>query len=413
MMIAGVVVVALVAAAGAVAVLWPQAGKTHVTAHFSRAVGLYKGSEVRILGVKVGRVEQVVPMGTKVQVDFWVDSKYKIPQKANAVLVAASVVADRYVQLTPVYKGGPAMKDNALIPVERTATPVELDDAFSTLNELTAALGPKGANKNGALSRLLEVGADNLKGQGDDVKQTLKGLGAAAGALRGNGTDLKQTVRNLDRLITALKENDARYRQFSKDLTDVSAQLKAEKEELSAALINLNVALKRVVQFIRDNKTDLKRNVEGLAKVTGVLVKQKKAVEEFLDTAPTGLSNAALAYDSASGTLFSRVNVAQTDNIAMWVCSLVHSLGAPPSQCLKLLGPLNALGAPLSRLTTFDLSFLTEATTRFDVVPPPPDAYGATTARNSPVREGTSFGGAEDTTSANKPGLSGLMQPTG
>ena len=59
----------------------------------------------------------------------------------------------------------------------------------------------------------------------------------------------------------------------------------------------------------------------------------------------------------------------------MWLCSLAYSLGAPPKQCETLLKPLNALGVPLSKLN-LDLSGVTAATTHYDVVPPPADAYG-------------------------------------
>ena len=59
----------------------------------------------------------------------------------------------------------------------------------------------------------------------------------------------------------------------------------------------------------------------------------------------------------------------------MWLCSLAYSLGAPPKQCETLLKPLNALGIPLSKLS-LDASSLTAATTHYNVVPPPADAYG-------------------------------------
>ena len=64
-----------------------------------------------------------------------------------------------------MYDGGAPLADDARIGLERTAVPVELDRIFSSLNDLNVALGPEGANKNGALSRLLagaETGAVRL-----------------------------------------------------------------------------------------------------------------------------------------------------------------------------------------------------------------------------------------------------------
>jgi phospholipid/cholesterol/gamma-HCH transport system substrate-binding protein len=218
------------------------------------------------------------------------------------------VVSDRYVQLTPVYRGGPRMPDHGDIPVQRTATPVELDDIYRNLNDLDVSLGPKGANSNGALSRLLKVGADNLGGQGQQVNTTVHDLSTAVQTLSDNRKDLFGTVRNLQQFTTSLARSDQQVRQFNRDLAAVSEQLAGEKGELAAALHNLSLALAQVAAFVRDNKKDLTRNVAGLAEVTGVLVQQRAALAQFLDEAPLALGNLNLAYNPTSGTLDTRDN---------------------------------------------------------------------------------------------------------
>ena len=74
---------------------------------------------------------------------------------------------------------GPAMRDGAVIPQSRTAVPVELDRIFDSLHTTAEALGPAGANKDGSLSRLLGVSADNLDGQGKQLQPD--GRGPVAG----------------------------------------------------------------------------------------------------------------------------------------------------------------------------------------------------------------------------------------
>ena len=115
---------------------------------------------------KIGQVTKITPEGTKVHLDMEYDASYKIPADAKAVVVAPSIVSDRYVQLTPVWTSGPVLADKASIGLYRTAVPVELDQIYSNLDQLNQDLGPNGANKNGALSDLLQVGAENLKGNG-------------------------------------------------------------------------------------------------------------------------------------------------------------------------------------------------------------------------------------------------------
>ena len=118
-------------------------------------------------------MESVTPAGRTVRVKFWWEAKHKVPATAKAVIAAPSIVADRYVQLTPAYSKGDVMADGAQIPLERTAVPLELDQIYQSLNDLSVALGPKGANDQGALSRLLDVSAKNLNGQGAKLNQTI------------------------------------------------------------------------------------------------------------------------------------------------------------------------------------------------------------------------------------------------
>jgi phospholipid/cholesterol/gamma-HCH transport system substrate-binding protein len=237
------------------------------------------------------------------------DKKYRIPAGASAVVVPPSVVSDRYVQLAPAYQGGPRMADGADIPVQRTATPAELDDIYRNVNDLDVALGPQGANANGALSRLLKVGADNLDGQGPQVNTTVHDLSLAVSTLSDNRGDLFGTVRNLQEFTTALARNDQQVRTFNTNLSAVATQLAGEKTELAAALHNLAIALAQVAKFVKDNKADLTRNVAGLAEITGVLVQQRAALAAFLDQAPLALGNLNLAYNTSSGTLDTRDNI--------------------------------------------------------------------------------------------------------
>lgn len=329
--VAGIVALALVAAL--VVVLWPGGGTRTARAEFVRAVGLYQGSDVRILGVKVGEVTDVRPVGDRVLVDFSYDEKYDVPADAKAVVVAPSVVSDRYVQLTPVYEGGPTLADDARIGLERTAVPVELDRIFSSLDDLNVALGPKGANQDGALSRLLAVGSDNLDGQGRNINRTVRDFSTALSTLSAGREDLFATVRNLQVFTTALADSDQQVQAFNSDLASVADQLAAEREELALALKHLAVALSEVAAFVKENRKNLTTDIAGLADITGTLAKQKDAMAEVLDAGPVALSNLQNAFNPASGTLDTRNNEAQQDDPALYLCSILTGLGEPESVC--------------------------------------------------------------------------------
>lgn len=339
----GAAIVAAALIAGSLAVFWPGQRMVRATAYFDQAVGLYEGSDVSVLGVKIGEITEVTPVGDRVRVRMAYSAEHRVPANAKAAIVAPSVVSDRYVQLAPAYTGGAVMRDGATIPLSRTAVPVELDQTYEALNQLNVALGPKGANRHGSLSRLLKVSAENLRGQGGSIHQTVDELSKASKTLAGGRKDLFGTVRNLQQFTTALARNDAQVEAFNQDLAEVSRQLDGEGEELSAALHHLSIALNDVAGFVRQNKGQLSENVDELAQVTRVLAQEKQTLAEIIDAAPGALSNLQLAYQPSSGTLNTRTNLEQIDDPDMYVCSLLYSLDVPPKQCEPLLAPLGAL----------------------------------------------------------------------
>jgi virulence factor Mce-like protein len=303
------------------------AGQFRVTAYFNQAVGLYAGSDVRVLGIAIGRIDDVVPQGNRVRVDMSIDDRYKIPADAKAVILAPSLVSDRYVQFAPVYDGGATMKDGATVPLSRTATPVELDSVYSALDELGRTLGPNGANKNGALSDLIDVGAANLQGNGTQLNQTLTGFSQAVKTLADNRNDLFSSLDNLQTFTSALAQVDAQVGQFNQNLAAVAAQLAAERQDLAKAISMLSASLADVSTFIQQNTTLLTTNVNRLADVTLTLVQQRTALAQVLDTAPAALSNLSHAYNPDYGTLDTRDNSLGSTNIQVVVCQVLQVAG--------------------------------------------------------------------------------------
>jgi phospholipid/cholesterol/gamma-HCH transport system substrate-binding protein len=302
------------AVAAAVTVLGGDSTKT-VVAHFPRAISVYEGSDVRVLGVPVGTVTRVEPTGTDVTVTMAYDATVRLPADAKAVIIAPSVVGDRYVQLTPAYSGtGAVMADGAELGVEETSEPLELDQIYDSLDRLNVALGPRGANQTGALSDLLSVTADNFGGQGTTFRQTIKDFSRFSATLADNKEELFGSVEALDGFMQTLADNDQTVRQFNQSLADVSTMLAGERQELVAATRNLSVALTAVKGFVEDNKDSLSRNISGLNRVSKVLVRQRAALDEILHVAPGALNNLAMTYNPQAGTLDTRANFGETIN---------------------------------------------------------------------------------------------------
>jgi phospholipid/cholesterol/gamma-HCH transport system substrate-binding protein len=256
-----------------------------------------------VLGVKIGQIDKLTVQGTKVRVDISYDGKYKLPSDVKAVLVPPSVVSDRYVQLTPAYTGGPVLPDNATLDLDRTRVPLEFDQIFRNLDQMNRALGPNGANANGALSRLVDVSAKNLAGNGQVLNGALKEFSAAITTLAGGRGDLFATVRQLQRFTTMLAQNDGGVRALNANLQRVGGQLASERQDLGAALANLSTALQLVNSFVSDNRTQLTTGIHKLTKVSSVLSREQEALKEVVDMAPFALVNLALAGDPKAHTL--------------------------------------------------------------------------------------------------------------
>lgn len=325
--------------AGSVAALNPGEPRTRITAHFRSVAGLHPGSDVRILGVKVGEVLSVRPEGATARVVLAYERRTPAPADAVAVVVQPTLAGERYVQLAPAYRKGPVLPPGAELPVSRTATPVELDDVARGLGDLGAALGPEGANATGSLSRLVTTARRNLQGNGDTLNQTIEDVSRLASAAADGREDLFATVGDLQKVTATLAAGDGQVRAFSDDLAAVSRTLDGEKDELTAAIRTLSFALAQLSQFVRENGAALASNVQALGELSAVLVRQRDALATFLDLAPTALANLEQAHDPATGAL--AIRNTGSDPVAT-ICRALSALPARqvPDGCAALPGIL-------------------------------------------------------------------------
>ncbi|QBJ97180.1 MCE family protein [Rhodococcus sp. ABRD24] len=339
---AAVVVAVLVAG---VVYLFPGLGKTTITAQFPSTTGLYAGDDVRVLGVSVGSIESIDPNGTGATVVMNVDRSVDIPADAKAVIIAPSLVAARFVQLTPVYTGGEAMPDGAEIPMERTAVPVEWDEIKTELTKLSEALGPQGGADQGSLGNFIDTVGDNLDGNGDALRDTLRELSDTMKTLSDGRTDLFATIRNLQVFVSALSSSNQQIVQFGGRLQSVSSLLADTSDELGTALQDLDVAIGDVNRFVTDNRASLTEQVGRLADATSVLVEKRPQLEQVLHVAPNALANFNNIYSPKTGSINGVLAASNARNPINMVCGLIRGLEDNDSDrtadlCAQFLGPV-------------------------------------------------------------------------
>lgn len=330
------VVLTLLLATGIVLLMAQGSSKRTVTAYFSQAISIYPGTDVDIMGVPVGTVKSVQPAGNKVKVVMEYDGKYSLPAGVKAAVVTPTLIADRFIQLAPAYTHGPALADGGTIPLARTAVPVEMDEIYKSLSRLTTALGPNGANKKGALSRLLHASATALNGNGKLGNRLIANLSKAMQTLGGDSGPLFKTLDSLASVTQTLGRNDATVQRFLTRLAGVSRELSGESGNLRQALAAIANAVTITKGFVHRNKHELIGDVKSLNTTMGVLASDSKTLGTVLQTAPLGLGNLALAWDPSTGTEGIRLQVGPTaSDLANILCDVVTNdkIAGAPAVC--------------------------------------------------------------------------------
>ncbi|ULE31415.1 virulence factor Mce family protein [Mycobacterium sp. IDR2000157661] len=319
--------------------------RTHVVAYFENANGIYPGDDVSIVGVAVGKIESIEPQPERVKISFWYDSKYKVPADAKAAILSPTLVTARTIQLTPPYTGGPVMADDAVIPQERTAVPVEWDQVRRQLETLTETLQPTEPGGVSPLGSLINTTADNLRGEGANIRDTIIKLSQAVTALGDRSTDIFSTVKNLALLVSALQDSTDVMRQLNQNLATVTGLLANDPDEVANAVRDLSNVVGEVQTFVADNREALGTTSDRLAGVTQALTDSLADVKQFLHVAPNTLQNYVNIWQPAQGAVSSVPMLNNFANPVSFLCGGIQAasrLGAEESAklCAQYLAPI-------------------------------------------------------------------------
>jgi phospholipid/cholesterol/gamma-HCH transport system substrate-binding protein len=387
-------------------------GRIHVTGYFPNSNGIFAGDEVRVLGVPVGKIESIEPQPQRVKVSFWFNAKYRVPADAKAAILSPSLVTSRAIQLTPAYTGGPAMTDHAVIPLTRTAVPVEWDDVRHQLQKLTDALQPTQPGGVSTLGAFVNTAADNLRGQGSQIRDTVVKLSQALSALGDHSGDIVATVSNLSTLVSALHYSADLLKQLNQNFAAVTALLANDPDEVGRAVRDVNDVVSDVQSFVADNRDAIGLTSDNLASITTNLNENLDQIKQMLHVTPTAFANFISIYEPAHGALTGSLASTNFSDPLTFLCGGIQAaakLGAQQSSklCVQYLAPI--LKNRQYNFLPFGFNFLVDAQARPneitysedwmrpDHVPPTP-APGAPTA-------------APPTSTNPADGLRGLMVP--
>jgi phospholipid/cholesterol/gamma-HCH transport system substrate-binding protein len=304
------IVTALVAVAAAIAAFTviPRGndGPITVTAQFEDTVGLYEGNPVAVLGMPVGKVTSIVPKGSYVEVKLEVNRDVDVPADVQAVTVSTSILTDRHIELTPVYRGGPKLKSGDVLGLPRTRTPVEFDRTLAMVHKLSRSLAGDGEG-HGPLADLLGLGAQIAKGNGPKIKATLDQLYQALRLGSDNGAatkkDIQAIVAALAELTQSAADNDTAIRGFGSNVRQISDILAEEDLGTGTAGAKINEILDQATSLLETNRGGLKDTVANFKTVTAAVVDFRRELAETLDVIPMLATSVLNVIDQNAGAV--------------------------------------------------------------------------------------------------------------
>ncbi len=429
----GIAVVVVAAVVGGIALVKGvrNAGRTHVVGYFDNSNGVYVGDHVVIRGVPVGEIERIEPEPDRVKISFWYDSKHQVPADAKAVILSPTLITARAVQLTPAFSGGPEMQDQAVIPQDRTAVPVEWDDLRANLEKLTKTLQPTEPGGVSTLGGFVSTAATNLRGQGNDIRESLVKLSQAVSTLGDHRGDLFSSVKNLSTLVSALESSDELLAALNGNLASVTSLVANDPDEIGNAVRDLSQVAGDVTKLVSENRDALGISSEKLMSISTAVVNSLDDVKQALHVFPTTAQNFVNIYQPAQGTLTGILAANNFANPIQFLCGAIQAAsrqGAEESSklCAQYLAPIvknRQYNFPPLGLNPFvgatarpnELTY-SEDWMRPDYIPPPTppaDEPASTGGPALPAELGAVPPGAEPVATDPADGLLGMMVPSG
>lgn len=323
----------------------PAISRTHVVAYFDNSNGIFVGDDVVILGVRVGRIDKIEPQPQRAKISFSLDRKYQVPAEAKAVILSPKLITSRAIQLTPAYTGGPRLADGAVIPQDRTAVPVEFDDLRQQLQKLSESLQPTRPDGVSPLGAFINTTADNLRGQGSRIHDTIVKLSQAVSAFGDHSNDTFSTVKNLSTLVSALHDSADLMRQLNTNLAAVTSLLASDPNQIAQAIADFNTAVDDVKGFVADNREALGTTSDKLASISQALTDSLDDVKQTLHVLPNVVGNFVNIYDPAHGSITGILAINNFANPISFLCGAIQAAARLNNEqsaklCVQYLAPI-------------------------------------------------------------------------
>ncbi|MFC4783016.1 MCE family protein [Nocardioides sp. MAHUQ-72] len=248
-------------------------GDTYYAA-FSESGGLKANDEVRIAGVRVGKVEKVELDGDHVRVTFRVDGGADFGDETHAAIKVKTLLGAMYLSLEPAGSG--QLAEGAEIPVDRTSSPYDVVDAFSGLAETSEQIDTD------QLARSLTTLADLTRNTPEEFRSALDGVSRLSSNVAARDDQINTLLKNLKRVSGVLDARDQDIVGLMKDSDVLFRALVARREAVHNLLVSTSTLSKELTALVKQSRADLKPALTHLESVVAVLNKNEDNLDNSL-----------------------------------------------------------------------------------------------------------------------------------
>lgn len=229
---------------------------TEYAAEFTDVFGLREGDDVRMAGVRVGRVSRIElggELGAKTaRVDFALQNDQKIQANTEAAILYQNIVGQRYLDLR-IGQAGDSTKlaGGSVIPLERTTPSFDVGIVLNGYEPLFATIDPKAADQisqaavqalsgdTTAWATLVDKSGkltETIAGRDELLGDMITGMDRLFGTLAQQNGNIDKTIGNAKNMVTSLNARRPELVSSMGSLSRVVRQLGAVTTEVNPAL---------------------------------------------------------------------------------------------------------------------------------------------------------------------------------
>jgi phospholipid/cholesterol/gamma-HCH transport system substrate-binding protein len=248
-------------------------GDTYYAA-FTEAGGLKANDEVRIAGVRVGKVQSVELDGDHVRVTFRVEGGADFGADTAAAIKVKTLLGAMYLALQPAGSG--QLEEESEIPVERTSSPYDVVEAFSGLAETSEEIDTD------QLANSLSTLADLTRNTPEEFRKALDGVSRLSANVAEKDEQINELLGNLERVSTVLDERDQDIIALMEDGDVLFRALVKRREVVHRLLVSTSTLSRELTLLVRQSRTDLKPALTHLENVVDMLNKNEDNLDNSL-----------------------------------------------------------------------------------------------------------------------------------